>query len=81
MKVLIDYYLSEFHKNGESAVKTLCNIRVAKIVFLDAYKRLPPIPEEEVVELLQYANEMYPEKTEEDKIDITKIVYTIGNLL
>lgn len=81
MKVLIDYYLSEFHKHGESAVKSLCNIRVAQIVFLDAYKRLPPIPEEEVAELMEYANEIYPDKTEEQKSDISKIVYTIGNLL
>jgi hypothetical protein len=81
MKPLIDYYLSEFHQNGESAIKTFCNCSVPKRVFLDAYNRLPPIPDEEVGELMEYATEMYPEKNEEEKNEIIRVVYTIGTLL
>jgi hypothetical protein len=81
MKPLIDYYISEFYQYGESALKSICNLNVPKKVFLDAYKRIPPIPDDEVGELMQYANEMYPEKNEEEKTEIIKVVYTLGTLL
>lgn len=81
MKPLIDYYISQFHQLGEPAIKMLCNLNVPKKVILDAYKQLPPIPEAEVGELMEYAAEMFPEKNEEEKTEVIKVVYTIGTLL
>lgn len=81
MKALINYYISEFHQNGESAIKWICNLKVPKKVFLDAYKRISPIPEDEKQELLSYAHEISPQSSEEEKQEIIKVVYTISTLL
>jgi hypothetical protein len=81
MKPLIDLYISEFHARGESAVKDICNLIVPKSVFLNAYKTLPPIPENEVEELMAYASELYPDKNHEEKSEIIKIIYSIGTLI
>jgi hypothetical protein len=83
-KSLIDMYLGYFQAKGEAALKVICNLSIPSMVFLEAYKKLEPIekmPEKEKKEMKQYVIENFPNKTIEQKLDICKIVYTIGTLL
>lgn len=54
------------------------------MVFLSAYKRLPPIeemPEKEKAEMKAYVKELVPRGTVEELVNAAKIVYTIGNMI
>jgi len=54
------------------------------MIFLEAYKKLEPIekmPDKEKKEMKQYVIENFPDKTTEQKLNICRIVYTIGTLL
>ena len=83
-KELIAYYLGYFQEHGEPALKTICNCVVPSMIFLNEYKKLEPIEkmaEKEKKEMKQYVIENFPDKTIEQKLEICKIVYTIGTLL
>ncbi len=83
-KELLEYYLSYFQQHGESALKTICNCIVPSKIILDQYRKLPPIEtmgEKEKIEMKQYVIENWPHKSTEEKVEICKVVYTIGNLL
>lgn len=81
---LIDnVYLPYFHKHGEDAIPFLVNGSLSGKCFLAAYKHLPPIeemPDKEKKEMEQYVINLFPEKSEEEKVDACKIIYTIGTL-
>ena len=74
-------YLPLFHKEGGSAIKIICNCKVPMEVFLMAYKRMAPIPPEEVEELFAYATELYPEETEYFRMNVAKVTYTLAHYL
>ena len=81
---LLDMYLGKFQAVGEPALVAICNCKVPSMVFLDEYKKLPPIEtmlEKEKQEMKLFINETFPDKSIEEKTDIEKIVYTVGNLL
>lgn len=81
---LKELFISMFHERGESAIPFLCNSSIPKEVFLCYYKNLPPIegmPEREKTEMKAFVNDLFPEKTIEEKVDACKIIYTIGTLL
>lgn len=83
-KELTEIYLGIFQAQGEPALKTICSLAVPSMIFLEAYKKLPPIeamPEKEKVEMKKYVISMFPEKTTEEKLEACKIIYTIGTLL
>jgi hypothetical protein len=82
---LIDrVYLPLFNKYGEPCIKSFINSSVSKMAFLSAYKKIPPIetlPDNEMGETMAYVNDLFPDKTEEEKLEACKIIYTIGNRL
>lgn len=81
---LFSEYLGMFNKDGEDFIKAVVNCTVPSSVILEKYKSLPQIEslsEKERKELWEYANELYPDKTKEEKINIAKIVYCIGSFI
>ena len=74
-------YLPLFHKEGESAIKTICSCKVPMEVFLMAYQRIAPIPPEEVEELFAYATELFPDETEIFRMNVAKVTYTLAHYL
>lgn len=81
---LIKYYLDCFHKDGEKAIKTICNCDVPSQIILEQYKKFEPLeklPEKEKSELKQYVIEMFPGQSVEFLVKAAKVVYTIGSLL
>lgn len=84
IKPLVDNFLNHFQKEGESAIPFLVNGKVSSRVFLIEYKKLPPIeqmPEKEKKEMKLFVNDLFPEKTQEEKAIACKIIYTMGSLL
>jgi len=78
------YYLSEFNRRGEQALKDICNLKVPSEIILWEYKKLEPIekmPEKDKKELKIYVHELFPKKTVQEKLNAAKIIYTIGSLL
>lgn len=80
-EMIIKIYLPLFHKEGESAIKIICNCKVPMEVFLMAYKRMAPIPPEEVEELFAYATELFPDETEYFRMNVAKVTYTLAHYL
>ena len=81
---LIQIYIGQFNKHGESALKTICNLTVPSKIILSAYKKLTPIedlPTKEKNELWEYAKQMYPDGDKETRMRFIKITHTIGHLL
>lgn len=77
-------FLDHFNEHGESSIPFLVNGKVSSLVMLSAYKRLPPIeemPDKEKQEMKLYINDLFPEKSVEEKVNAAKIVYTIGTLI
>ena len=74
-------YLPFFHKEGEAAIKSICSSKVPMDVFLMAYNRIAPIPQNEVEELFAYATELFPEETEHFRMNVAKVTYTLAHYL
>ncbi len=83
-RTLIDQvYLPMFYEKGEAAVQGLLGSSIARLAFLAAYRDLVPvekISQQEQNELLEYVQSIWPEKTEEEKKEFQKIIYTIGTI-
>lgn len=77
-------YRSKSGVDAENYLRCLCTGRISKIVFLAAYKKLPPIeemPDHEKKEMKLYIHELLPGRTVEEKLDACKVLYSIGTLL
>ena len=77
-------WLPLVHGDGEKWLPFLVNGKLSSMAFLSAYRDLPPIeqmPEKEKGEMEQFIDGLFQEKTQEEKIDACKIIYTIGTLL
>lgn len=78
-------YVEEFHKNGESTLKAICNCVVPSKIILEKYKtlevKLEDLPQKDKDELKAYVREMFPDKSPEEKMKAAKIIYTIGNII
>ena len=80
---LVKYYIDYFYIHGESVLTMLCNCKVPGDIILSEYKKLPPIetlPEDEKIELYEYAKENYPNGSKDLHLRFIKIVYTVGTL-
>jgi len=83
-KELIQYYLGYFQAHGEAAIKVICNCVVPCKIILEEYRKLPPIemmPDKNKKEMKQYVLETFPDKSVEEKLQICKVLYTVGTLL
>lgn len=78
---LLKLYLGLFHQYGEPILIALCNCKVPSDVVLETYKKIAPIPEENMAEMMEYAKEKYPDGDEETRLRFVKITHTIGTLL
>lgn len=81
---LFNLYLNEFCLRGEPYLKTLANCSVPSKIIRMKYKELDPIenlPEDKRRELLEYANEAFPDETKQFKVHFCQIVHTIGSFL
>lgn len=82
---IISMCLLHVIENGELGLKTILNCKVPSDVMLSEYRRLAfrieDVSEDEKKELWEYANSNFPDRTKEEKINICKIVKTIGNLV
>lgn len=81
---LIDFWLGKFYARGEELIPFFVNCSLPRQVWLSRYKTLPPIeemPEREKKEMWSYVNDLFPEKTKEEKAEAAKIIYTVGTLL
>lgn len=74
-------YLPYFQKMGEEGISPLVNCSVPSIALLSEYKKLESMTDKEMIDMDEYVNELFPDKTEEQKSDATKIIYTIGTLI
>lgn len=80
---LRELYIGMFQADPQKTLPTLCKMTLAKKVFLDAYKKLPPIeafPHEEKIKWKAFVHELFPNASVQDKLDAVKIIYTIGEL-
>lgn len=77
--------LLEVYEKGEQAIITVCNCNVPSEVMLIEYKKLDKkiedLPDEEKKELWDFANKNFPSKSKSEKINVCRIVHTIGTLL
>ncbi len=82
---LLKLYVDEFHKDGEAALKAICNCDVPSKVILEKYDslkiKLEDLPDHDKNELKAYIREMFPYKFHVEKMKAAKIVYTIGTVL
>ena len=82
---IIEMCLLAVYEKQESAILTICNCAIPSYVMLVEYsklkERLEDCSEEEKMELWTFANTNFPDKTKQQKIDVCKIVLTIGRLL
>lgn len=82
---IIGMCLMAVHEKGEPGLITVCNCHVPSQVMLLEYRKLKTkledLPQQERQQLWQFAYDNFPLKTKEQRIDVCKIVHTIGNLL
>lgn len=77
-------YIPLFHTYGESQLPGFCNMSIPKMAILSEYKKLIPFEcllEHERVEMHLYVDDLFPDKSPEDKLDCCRIIYTIGTLI
>lgn len=79
--IIREVYLPIFHQQGEAAIKSFCNCKVPMELFLSAYNKLAPMPQDEVEELFNYATELYPDETEHFRTNVAKLTYTLAQYL
>lgn len=82
---IVGMCLLEVHEKQEEAIKTICNCQVPSHVMLVEYSKLKVklehLPIQEKKELWDYAYQMLPTKTSQDRLKVCKIIHTIGQLL
>lgn len=82
---IIEMCLLEVHQKGEAAIKTICNCKIPSDVMLFEYRRLnlklEDLSAEEKKEMWEFACAAFPDKSKEEKINVCKIIHTIGAIL
>lgn len=82
---IIEMCLLQVHEKKEDAIKTICNCAVPSHVMLVEYSKLKikleDLPVEEKKQLWDYAYELYPTKTSQERLNVCKIIHVIGQLL
>jgi hypothetical protein len=82
---IIHDVLLKVYENGEKGVIACCNCDVPSKIILWQYKRLnlsiEDLPKEQKQELWEFASINFINKTKEQKLNICKILHTIGTLL
>lgn len=84
---LLAKYLNEFTIKGEPVLKALLNCDVPSRIVLMRYDRFPAdsriesLPENKKRELWEYAKDLLPNGSNEQRIRAAKIIFTIGTLL
>lgn len=84
---LMAKYLNGFEMNGEPVLKALINCDVPSRIVLMRYERfsesnkIESLPSDKKRELWEYAKELLPNGTNDQRIKAAKIVFTIGSLL
>ena len=73
------------HEKGEDAIKTICNCKIPSEVMLSEYRKLKTSIEdltvEEKNEMWKVAYEWFPNKSKEERLNVCRIIHTIGTLL
>jgi len=80
----LDQLLKWFKRDGENALKAFFLFRVPKRIILKKYEymiQIECLPEEEKKELWNYACQLVPAGTKEQRIAMCKIIYTIGSMI
>jgi len=77
---IFDSYINGFHAEGEPYLITLAKCTVPSKIVLERYKSLPALElnNENLQALMAFANEVFPDKGDDFKLNFCKIVYTIG---
>ena len=82
---IIGMCLLEVHEKGEAAIKTICNCKVPSDVMLMEYRKLKTkiedLPTEEKEEMWKVVYEWFPNKSKEERLNVCRIIHTIGILL
>lgn len=82
---IIGMCLLAVHEQGESGIKTICSCKIPSDIMLSEYRRLKlnieDLPVDEKKEMWNVAYEMFPYKTKEERINVCKIIHTIGTLI
>lgn len=76
------FFIDNFKKEGEPYLKCICESLLATNLFMNKYKKFPPLEDlepEEKTGLKKYVHELFPGKTIEFKLQAAKIIYTINN--
>ena len=71
--------------NGEETMLAICNCSLPSTVVLSEYEKLEKkfdnLPKDEIEAMWEYVGSRFPDKTREQKINVCKIIHTIGELL
>lgn len=81
---LLDFWIGKFHAKGEEMIPFFVNCRLPKMILLATYEKLLPIetmPDKEKKDMKAYVNQMFPNKTIEERVEACKIIYTLGTIL
>jgi len=82
---IVGMCLLEVHEKKEAAIKTICNCKVPSDVMLVEYRKLKikleDLPTEQKKELWDYAYELFPNRTSQERLNVCKIIHVIGQLL
>ena len=82
---IIEMCLLQVYEKKEDAIKTICNCKIPSHVMLVEYSKLKvkleDLPTEQKKELWDYAYRLYPNKTSQERLNVCKIIHTIGTLL
>ncbi len=81
---LVPVYMDWWNRKGVAGLPFLIEGKVSSVVLLIQYKKFPALetlPPKEMTDLMQFAQELYPEGDDEILLKAAKITYTIGTLL
>lgn len=82
---IVEMCLLQVLERKEDGLVTVCNCDVPVHVMLVEYKRLGlkiELAEDgEKKQMWEYVNEKFPKKSKEEKINLCKVIFTIGYLL
>lgn len=84
---LVQLYLNEFMSKGEPVLKSIINCSVPSKILLEKYDKfktedkIESLPEDKKKELWEYGKDLLPNGNTNERLNVCKIIHTIGTLL
>ena len=82
---IVEMCLLLVYDQKPDAIKTICSCSIPSHVMLVEYGKLKykleDMPVDEKKELWDYAYQLFPTKTSQERLNVCKIIHTIGTLI